>query len=164
MTGGQAEVSVKARTAWLCIATGLVLAGCASTPPPEAPAPAAVAAVSDPLTPEAPRFSGYIDDLPIMPGLTETDQGYTFDLFQGGRMAEVRLTGVADAQAVRSFYAAILPRLGWTPTGPEVYIYRRGRERMIFRVEPAKGGPGVNAIFAVTPEATTAPQDRRRRP
>ncbi len=163
MTGRRAEGSVTARAAWLCIVAGLAVAGCASTTV-ETPAPTPVAAVSGPQTPVAPRFSSYIDDLPVMPGLSETDQGYAFDLFQGGRMAEVRLTGAADAQAVRSFYAAILPRLGWTPTGPEVYIYRRGRERMIFRVEPAKGAPGLNVIFVVTPEASTAPQDRRRRP
>ncbi|MEO6339529.1 MAG: hypothetical protein ABIO39_05795 [Caulobacteraceae bacterium] len=165
MTGRQAEGALKGRAGWLCIAAGLALAGCASTGA-EGPAPASapVAAVSDPSASASPRFSSYIDDLPIMPGLSETDQGYTFDLFQGGRMAEVRLTGASDAQAVRSFYAAILPRLGWTPTGPEVYIYRRGRERMIFRVEPAKGAPGLNAIFVVTPETPTAPQDRRRRP
>src|SRR5205085_8118137 len=29
------------------------------------------------------QFSAYIDDLPIMPGLAENDEGYAFDLFQG---------------------------------------------------------------------------------
>ncbi len=166
MTGRQAQGAATGRTAGLCLAAALTVAGCASTAAQgPAPGPGSVADVSGPPMPVSPRFSSYIDDLPIMPGLNETDQGYAFDLFQGGRMAEVRLNGAADAQAVRSFYAAILPRLGWTPTGPEVYIYKRGRERMIFRVEPAKSGPGLNVVFVVTPEtSSTTPQDRRRRP
>ena len=110
------------------------------------------------------RFSNYIDDLPVMPGLTETEDGYAFDISQGGRMAEARLAGSADARVVRSFYAATLPQLGWTPVGPEVYIYKRGRERMIFRVEQKRSGrgPDLLAIFVITPETPTAPQDRRR--
>ena len=109
------------------------------------------------------RFSNYIDDLPVMPGLTETEDGYAFDIAQGGRMAEARLAGSADARVVRSFYAATLPQLGWTPVGPEVYIYRRGRERLIFRVEQKRSGrgPDLLAIFVVTPETPSAPQDRR---
>jgi len=106
------------------------------------------------------RFSVYIDDLPVMPGLSETEDGYNFDIAQGGRMAETRMSGAADVRVVRSFYAATLPQLGWTPTGPEPYIYRRGRERLTFRVDQKRGG--LTAVFAVTPEAQAAPVARSR--
>ena len=54
-----------------------------------------------------------IDDLPIMPGLSENEDAYVFDLFQGGRLAESRLSGDADIAVVRGFEAATLAQLGW---------------------------------------------------
>ena len=81
----------------------------------------------------AAQFSSHIDDLPIMPGLSESDQGYAFDLFQGGR-----LSGRADAGVVRGFYTTTLIQLGWKPSAADPYSYRRGRERLIFLVEPKK--------------------------
>jgi hypothetical protein len=100
------------------------------------------------------RFSTFIDDLPIMPGLDETDEGYAFDIYQGGRMAEAQLAGRQDARVVRSFYAATLPQLGWTPVGPEPYIYRRGRERLTFRIDQKRGAKAqeLTATFVLTPE------------
>lgn len=102
------------------------------------------------------QFSAYIDDLPIMPGLAENEDGYAFDLFQGGRLAESRLAGEADAAVVRGFYAATLTQLGWRPSDAEPYVYIRGRERLIFLVEarrPAKGRAqkGLEAVFVITP-------------
>lgn len=103
------------------------------------------------------QFSAYIDDLPIMPGLAENDEGYAFDLFQGGRLAEARLGGDADAAVVRGFYSATLTQLGWKPSADEPYVYNRGRERLIFLVEPRRVRPGaramrgLEAVFVVTP-------------
>jgi hypothetical protein len=100
------------------------------------------------------QFSSYIDDLPIMPGLAESDQGYAFDLYQGGRLAESRLSGQADASVVRSFYTATLAQLGWKPAA-DAYTYHRGRERLIFLVDPktARGrAAGLDVIFVVTPD------------
>lgn len=103
------------------------------------------------------QFSSYIDDLPIMPGLSENDQGYAFDLFQGGRLAEARLAGEADAAVVRGFYAATLSQLGWRAADNEPYVYQRGRERLIFLVEPRRNRAGRNlrgleAVFVITPD------------
>lgn len=103
------------------------------------------------------QFSSYIDDLPIMPGLAEADEGYAFDLSQGGRLAEARLGGDADPAVVRGFYAATLTQLGWKPSDVEPYVYHRGRERLIFLVEPRRarsgGRPprGLDAVFVITP-------------
>lgn len=104
------------------------------------------------------EFSAYIDDLPIMPGLMESDEGYVFDLFQGGRMAEARLWGEAEPAVVRGFYAATLAQLGWKASQSEPYVYRRGRERLIFLVEARRarsGRParGLEAVFVVTPDS-----------
>jgi hypothetical protein len=103
-------------------------------------------------------FSAYIDDLPIMPGLNENDEGYAFDLFQGGRLAEARLGGEAEATVVRGFYAATLTQLGWRASETEPYVYHRGRERLIFLVEPRrprkgqKVVKGLEAVFVITPD------------
>lgn len=105
------------------------------------------------------RFSAYIEDLPIMPGLDENTDGYVVELFQGGRMAEARMAGTIDAQVIRGFYAATLPQLGWKPAGAEQYVYRRGRERLTFTVEPRRarsGGRapnGLEAVFMLIPDA-----------
>ena len=123
------------------------------------------AAAEDAAQAAAPRrgteFSAYIDDLPIMPGLAENDDGYVFDLFQGGRLAESRLAGDADVAVVRGFYAATLAQLGWRASANEPYVYRRGRERLIFLVEDIptrRGAPrrGLEAVFVITPEDQTA--------
>jgi hypothetical protein len=104
------------------------------------------------------EFSNYIDDLPIMPGLSENDEGYAFDLFQGGRLAEARLGGEAEAAVVRGFYAATLAQLGWRASETEPYVYHRGRERLIFLVEPRRARTGkrplkgLEAVFVITPE------------
>jgi len=129
------------RTGWVVAALALGLAG------------AARAAEAAP--PQESRFSIYIDDLPIMPGLDETEDGYAFDIYQGGRMAESQLAGKEDAKAVRSFYAATLPQLGWTPVGQDPTVYRRGRERLMFRIDQKRGGKPaeLTATFVLTPEA-----------
>jgi len=108
------------------------------------------------------QFSAYIDDLPIMPGLAEDDEGYAFDLFQGGRLAEARLGGDADASVVRGFYAATLTQMGWKPSPAEPYVYTRGREKLTFLVEPrraragARAARGLDAVFVISPDSPGA--------
>jgi hypothetical protein len=108
------------------------------------------------------EFSNYIEDLPIMPGLAEGDDGYAFDLFQGGRLAEARLAGQAEAAVVRGFYAATLAQLGWKASTTEPYVYHRGRERLIFLVEArrargrARAPRGLEAVFVIAPESRVA--------
>ena len=113
------------------------------------------------------RFSTYIEDLPIMLGLTETTDGYVVDLYQGGRLAQTHLAGEADAQVVRGFYSATLAQLGWKASATEPYVYHRGREKLTFAVEApkprgrgAKPPKGLEAVFALTPEAATADRTR----
>jgi hypothetical protein len=112
-------------------------------------------------------FSGFIEDLPIMPGLSENDDGYAFDLFHGGRLAEARLVGEAEPSVVRGFYSATLAQLGWRASEIEPYVYRRGQARLIFLVEPRRKRPGQRAqkglevVFVITPEARAPTTGRR---
>ncbi len=113
------------------------------------------------------RFSRWIEDLPVMPGLYETDAGYSFEVAKGGRLAEARLHGVVAPQVVKSFYASTLPALGWAPQPGATYAYERGRERLILHVTAAKPS-GILAVFVLTPnpsppsrpEAADAPPAR----
>jgi hypothetical protein len=67
------------------------------------------AALADPV-----RFFSVIQDVPLMPGLSEVgDQGVVFDK-PGGRVAEVLAdTGGQSAEAVRAYYTEALPQFGW---------------------------------------------------
>lgn len=150
-TGGRKGLVLGSSLLALLIAAGAALAL----------APSAKAAPTP--RPTKAQFSSYIDDLPIMPGLSESDQGYAFDLYQGGRLAEARLSGSADASVVRSFYTATLAQLGWKPLAADAYTYKRGRERLIFLVDAkraTKAVPkpvGLDVVFVVTPDPETAP-------
>ena len=130
--------------------------GAAAKPIPRA----AMAQVAKPASPSAPAkasaeiYSRWIEDLPVMPGLTETDGGYSFEIAQGGRLAEARLHGVVGGEVVRNFYASALPPLGWRAEPTQPFLYRRGRERLIFHVTPAKP-LGVMAVFILSPRAAT---------
>ena len=61
---------------------------------------------------------------------------------------------------VRGFYATTLLQLGWKPSAADPYSYRRGRERLIFLVEPKKPAKGKavagpDVMFVVTPDPET---------
>lgn len=94
------------------------------------------------------RFLRGVDDLPLMPGLTENaDAGMEFDA-PGGRFVEAVASGAVSAEAVRAFYAATLPQLGWTRTAEGHYA--REDERLRLDVSPAAGG-GVTVRFVIEP-------------
>ncbi len=81
-------------------------------------------------------FISAIDDLPLMPGLVEEAGGVVFDS-PGGRIVEAYAIGDVSQSAVRDFYAATLPQLGWRALRIGVYQ----RENEILKVE-FPGGPG----------------------
>lgn len=65
--------------------------------------------------PALAQFVGGIEDLPLMPGLTDIpDAGVVFET-PAGRIVEAQaLTGAKGREAVLDFYDATLPQLGWT--------------------------------------------------
>lgn len=59
------------------------------------------------------RFLSVISEMPLMPGLIEEPDSAV--VFEGpsGRIIEVVAIGDVSVNAIRSFYASILPELGW---------------------------------------------------
>ena len=77
------------------------------------PALLALAALA-PAAPRAQDFLVTVDDVPVMPGLTEVPgSGFVFDK-PDGRIAEATARGPVTRAAVLAFYAETLPQLGWT--------------------------------------------------
>ena len=65
----------------------------------------------------AGQFLAGLEDVPVMPGIDIVDNaGVAFDS-PAGRIVEAYATGKVTRNAVRSFYQAALPQLGWTRTG-----------------------------------------------
>jgi hypothetical protein len=89
------------------------------------------APVSGWLLSEARAAAGFLsiaEDVPLMPGLAENaDAAAVFDK-PSGRIANAEAKGAVSADAVRRFYAATLPQLGWQALSGEQY--RRDRERL----------------------------------
>ncbi len=108
-----------------CLLGGLVIGGLALA--------GIRASLSDALIPGARAASGFLsiaEDVPLMPGLAENaDAAAVFDK-PSGRIANAEAKGAVTASAVRQFYAATLPQLGWQALGTEQY--RRERERLRF--------------------------------
>lgn len=76
----------------------------------------------------AAGFLSIAEDVPLMPGLAENaDAAAVFDK-PSGRIASTEAKGAVTANAVRQFYAATLPQLGWTRQDSEQY--RRDKEQL----------------------------------
>jgi hypothetical protein len=91
----------------------------------------------------AEAFVAGIDDMPLMPGLTQlTDRNVVFDA-PSGRIVEAYAEGGVARDAVRNFYARTLPQLGWRGQGADSYV----REGETLRLEfPAARG-GANRVL-----------------
>ncbi|MEX2008945.1 MAG: hypothetical protein WEC41_02030 [Dongiaceae bacterium] len=93
-------------------------------------------------------FIAGVEDLPLMPGLTQIDSaGLVFDT-PTGRIVEAYAAGPVAAQAVLDFYAATLPELGWAVERPD--RFRREGEEL--RLEFLDGGDRLTVRFSLSPE------------
>jgi hypothetical protein len=109
---------------------------------------AVLALVLAPSTGRAEGFLGIMEDLPLMPGLTEaTDAAVVFDTAVG-RIAETQASGGVKTAEVADFYAATLPQLGWILQGDG--RYRRGGDVLRLYLTPTPDG-GTAVRFAVSP-------------
>lgn len=61
----------------------------------------------------ADRFLSAIEDLPLMPGLVEAEEGGLLFDSPAGRIVEAYARGPVGRAAVLGFYAETLPQLGW---------------------------------------------------
>jgi hypothetical protein len=107
-------------------------------------APASAISASGP----APAtFLSSLDDIPLMPGLTERkDLAVSFDKPEG-RIVEAYAEGRLSAGAVAKFYAATLPQLGWRDQGGNRFA--REGEELLLHFKPA--GPKLTVQFSLSP-------------
>lgn len=100
-------------------------------------------------TAAAPFFAG-IDDLPLMPGLSEQPGERSSFGTAEGRIEARGAAGPARAADVLRFYADTLPQLGWQPAGDGGYA--RGAERLRLDLAPAPEDPGLLLLrILITP-------------
>ncbi|MEK9672154.1 MAG: hypothetical protein VW268_06575 [Rhodospirillaceae bacterium] len=94
------------------------------------------------------QFVGGIEDLPLMPGLTEdAGAGVVFET-TSGRIVEAVAAGPATRAQVLEFYDATLPQLGWQRI--KSGQYRREGETLILEFPGAGAGTAVR--FRLTPQ------------
>lgn len=87
--------------------------------------------VSEALIGNAWAASGFLsiaEDVPLMPGLSENADAATVFDKPTGRIGSTEAKGNVTQIAVKQFYAATLPQLGWQSAGSEQY--RRDTERL----------------------------------
>jgi hypothetical protein len=106
----------RSRFATLMLAATLALAGLSAN-----------LATPGPLQ-AAPGFLSIAEDVPLMPGLAENADAATVFDKPTGRIGSTEAKGGVTAAAVRQFYAASLPQLGWQPAGAD--LYRREAEQL----------------------------------
>lgn len=92
-----------------------------------------------------------LDDVPLMAGLSEVEEaGVAFET-PAGRLIEAEATGTigpgVDARAVRAFYRAALPGLGWTPRGEGAFV----RAAELLSIEARERGTVLSVRFSLKP-------------
>ncbi len=96
-------------------------------------------------------FVNAIDDLPLMPGLSEVaEAGIAFDKPQG-RIVEAYAQGAVTGPAVVAFYEKTLPQLGWVAARSMGGGAHWRREGEALRVEVLADGEPTTVRFYLTP-------------
>jgi hypothetical protein len=90
----------------------------------------------------AEPFVTGIEDMPLMPGLTQlAERNVVFDA-PSGRIVEAYAEGPVAREAVLGFYARTLPQLGWRGQGDR-YV----REGETLRLEFPDARPGSGRVL-----------------
>ncbi len=96
----------------------------------------------------ADGFLSRLEDLPLVPGLSEdTGAGVSFDTADG-RIVEAFARGKVTERQVLDFYRETLPQLGWTPESPTEY--RRSGERL--RIALMSDARGLVVRYSLSPQ------------
>jgi hypothetical protein len=99
--------------------------------------------------PAQTAFLSVIDDVPLMPGLTErTDAAVVFDKPEG-RIVETEATGRLVRAEVLKFYAASLPQLGWRARSEGRFL--RDKEELVLSFASGAGG-ALTVRFTLSPD------------
>lgn len=96
----------------------------------------------------AEQFLAGFEDVPVMPGIEIVEgSGVAFDS-PAGRIVQAYASGPVTREAVRAFYEASLPQLGWSRTG--LLAFRREGESLT--IELLGDEPGtVTVRFELDP-------------
>jgi hypothetical protein len=96
----------------------------------------------------ADGFLSRLEDLPLVPGLSEnTNAGVSFDT-AGGRIVEAYARGDVTKRQVLDFYRETLPQLGWTAENETEF--HRGGERL--RLELSQDAQGLIVRYSLSPQ------------
>ncbi len=96
----------------------------------------------------ADGYSSAIEDLPLMPGMSEAaDSAVVFDK-PGGRIVETDTVTSAAPDTVSAFYQSALPPLGWVAISPTQFA--RANEKLTIESTPKDGRTLVH--FNLTPK------------
>ncbi|MEQ8667153.1 MAG: hypothetical protein RIC16_15655 [Rhodospirillales bacterium] len=99
---------------------------------------------------DAQAFVSGIEDLPLMPGLTETAEGSLVFESAGGRFVEVYAVGDVSRSDVEGFYGESLPQLGWQKNGPT--NFRRDNEVLVLEfISGQETAAPLTVRFALSP-------------
>ncbi|MGF1464390.1 MAG: hypothetical protein ACFB2Z_14750 [Maricaulaceae bacterium] len=112
----------------------------------------AFAVLGPSLNARAETFSDTVEDLPLMTGLSESDQTVVFETPQG-RIAEVVAHGAVERAEIAVFYAQTLPQLGWRLLSKAPLAFERSGERLAVRIEPSAQDGQSWVRFHFTPAA-----------
>lgn len=96
----------------------------------------------------APRFFTTLNDVPLMDGLEELiDQAVVFDMAEGRIVESSAVTDDFGIRAIRDFYNATLPQLGWQKVSEGAFV--RSGEVLEMRVQEEEGYNTVH--FMISP-------------
>jgi hypothetical protein len=94
------------------------------------------------------RFFTAVEDLPVMPGLTERPGSTATFEKPDGRIVSLTADGAVSRDAVLAFYDRVLPQFGWTRNADGSFRRESERLRMAF----AKAADGISVRITITPE------------
>ena len=81
----------------------------------------------------ATQYSAAIEDLPLMPDMTEDKSSVVIFDAPEGRIIETNAKTGSGAAEVSAWYNAALPPLGWQPTS--ALSFRRDREKLVINID-----------------------------
>ncbi|MDJ0608235.1 MAG: hypothetical protein QNJ67_04605 [Kiloniellales bacterium] len=104
-------------------------------------------AAAAPAAAQQPGYVTQVEDLPLMPGLTEVaDAGLVFDQ-PAGRIVEAYAQGQVTREEVLDFYRSALPPLGWKTLD----TLRFGREGETLTLDFLNARDRLIVRFSLTP-------------
>ena len=94
-------------------------------------------------------FFSAIDDLPLMEGLNEAEDGTMVFDSSSGRIVEALSNGMVTRQRVIKFYSETLPQLGWLEISPGQLVREYETLKIEFPTSPV--GKELNVLFMLSP-------------